>query len=69
MQDLIHRNATPGFVNVSDRDFRLTQGAFARNKGTAITIDAINDIEGNPRNCDAGMPESGYDLGCYEWCP
>jgi len=61
----IHRNANPGFVSVTDRDFRLTEGSFARNKGTSSTIEAINDIGGNLRNCDGG----GFDLGCFEWCP
>ena len=65
VQSTIHRNVEPGFVSVTDRDFRLTEAAFARNKGTSSTAEAIEDIEGNMRNCDA----LGYDLGCYEWCP
>lgn len=69
-QDRIYRNASPGFVSASARNFRLSQNSFARNKGTFVNVyGGISDIEGNSRNCDAGMPESGYDLGCYEWCP
>ena len=63
--DRIFRNQTPGFVSSSDRDFRLDASAFARNKGTSSTIQAIYDIAGNLRNCD-GL---GFDLGCYEYCP
>jgi hypothetical protein len=61
----LFRNQDPGFVSSSDRNFRLTQGSFARNKGTSSTIEAITDIEGKLRNCDG----SGFDLGAYEWCP
>ena len=62
--ELVYRNQAPGFVSTADRDFRLTEGAFARNKGIS-TPGSIRDIVGNLRNCD-GL---GYDLGCYEWCP
>jgi len=63
--DRIYRNQDPGFVSATDRDFRLGEGAFARNKGTSSTIEAINDLQGNLRNCD-GL---GFDVGCFEWCP
>lgn len=64
-QDRIHRNQDPGFVNVAERNFQLGEGAFARNKGTSSTLEAIRDLKGDLRNCDGG----GFDLGCYEWCP
>ncbi|MCW5898070.1 MAG: hypothetical protein KIT10_02280 [Flavobacteriales bacterium] len=64
-QDRIWRNIEPGFVSSVERNFRLTQGAFARNRGTSSTIEAIQDINGDMRNCDG----EGFDLGCYEWCP
>ena len=63
--DRIYRNQNPGFLSPGDRDFRLAESAFARNKGTSSTIEAINDLQGNLRNCD-GL---GFDLGCFEWCP
>ncbi|MCW5898067.1 MAG: hypothetical protein KIT10_02265 [Flavobacteriales bacterium] len=50
------------FVSSVERNFRLTQGAFARNRGTSSTIEAIQDINGDMRNCDG----EGFDLGCYE---
>jgi hypothetical protein len=66
----VYRNQAPGFVSTADRDFRLTEGAFARNKGIS-TQGGILDIVGNPRNCDAGHlgQPGGFDLGCFEWCP
>lgn len=61
-QNTIYRNQSPGFVNSVERDFHLTANAFARNLG--ITSSAVNDLDGNLRNCDGG----GWDLGCYEYC-
>lgn len=64
-QERIYRNQNPGFVSTSDRDFRLTSNANARNKGTSSTPEAIRDLKGDLRNCDG----DGFDLGCFEWCP
>ncbi len=66
----VYRNQNPGFVSTAERDFRLVEGAFARNKGTS-TAGGIQDLVGNNRNCDAGHlgQPGGYDLGCFEWCP
>jgi len=66
--DLIYRNQDPGFVSTVDRNFRLTAGAFARNRGVPSTFEAIQDILGNTRNCD-NSPDGFVDLGCYEYCP
>jgi hypothetical protein len=63
-QEFIWRNQEPGFVSALERDFRLTQTAFARNKASS-TQGGVFDIVGRPRNCD----NDGFDLGCYEWCP
>ena len=70
-QDFIWRNQSPGFVSITDRDLRLTANSFARNKGTSSTPEAIRDLKGDLRNCDAGHSgqPGGFDLGCYEWCP
>lgn len=65
VQSTIWRNTDPGFVSVSDRDFRLTVGAFARNRGQSPPPDALFDLAGESRNCDG----TGFDLGCYEYCP
>ncbi len=68
VQDRIYRNVEPGFVSSADRDFRLTQGAFARNRAIPVpgNTEAINDITGTPRDCDG---DGFVDLGCYEYCP
>lgn len=63
-QATIYRNQSPGFVSSVDRDFHLTAGSFARNRGISSTPEAILDLDGNVRNCDGG----GFDLGCYEFC-
>lgn len=63
--DRIYRNQSPGFVSATERDFRLSAGSFARNKGTSSTVEAILDLKGDLRNCDG----EGFDLGCFEWCP
>lgn len=68
--DRIYRNQDPGFVSTGDRDFRLGQGSFARNRAIPVpgNSEAINDLLGNMRNCD-NDPSGLVDLGCYEWCP
>lgn len=60
----LFRNQDPGFVNSTDRNFRLTSNSNARNRGIS-TPGGVLDIEGKLRNCDGG----GFDLGAYEWCP
>jgi len=61
-QNAIWRNQTPGFRNVTDRDFHLNENAFVRNKGQAtLDFDAVNDLDGVDRA--DGQP----DLGCYEF--
>jgi len=59
-------NQSPGFVNPFEKNFRLTSGAFAVDKGTvapSVSIPDLSpsnvDIEGNPRGADP-------DLGCFE---
>lgn len=64
-QDRIWRNQSPGFVDANNGDLRLAESAFARNRCIPSTTEAINDINGNLRNCD----NQGWDLGAYEWCP
>lgn len=63
-QATIYRNQSPGFASSVDRNFHLTAGSFARNRGITSTPEAILDLDGNVRNCDGG----GFDLGCYEFC-
>jgi hypothetical protein len=65
-QPTIWRNQNPGFVSTTEKDFRLTQASFARNKGES-TPGGVFDLLGQLRNCDPNAP--GIDLGCYEWCP
>jgi hypothetical protein len=65
-QSVIFRNQDPGFQNITERNFTLGAGSWARNRGTSSTVEAIQDLQGNTRNCDDGQ---GYDLGAYEYCP
>lgn len=53
----IWRNQSPGFVDVSARDFHLTTTAFARNKANG---------SGPFFDLDGGQRTGGRDLGCYE---
>lgn len=64
----IWTNQDPGFSSTADRDFRLLQGSFARNKAIPVpgNVAAIQDIEGKFRDC--GQP-SQPDLGAFEYCP
>jgi len=63
-QSTTFRNQTPGFVDITARDFHLLENAFARNRGQAgADADAVNDLDGVER-ADA-LP----DLGCYEFVP
>ena len=63
-QTSTYRNQTPGFRNITDRDFHLTSGAFPVDKGQAgADVDAVNDLDGVTRV--DGLP----DLGCYEYVP
>jgi hypothetical protein len=64
-QNTIWRNSDPGFVSVSERNFRLTSSAFARNRGQSPPPEAVTDVAGQTRNCDG----AGFDLGCFEYCP
>ena len=57
-QGTIYRNQSPGFVDVSARDFHLTISAFARNKANGSG--QFFDLDGAQRN-------GGRDLGCYEF--
>lgn len=61
----LFRNQDPGFASTEERNFRLTQTSYARNRGTSSGIEAVQDLVGNTRNCDG----EGFDLGAYEWCP
>jgi len=56
-------NQSPGFISSFNADFRLTESAFARDKGTSSSSDAINDLNNVLRNGD-GL---GFDLGAYEY--
>lgn len=58
-------NQPPGFVSSFDRDFRLTENAFARDRGTFSEVEAIFDLNGVERNGDG----NGWDLGAYEFQP
>ena len=64
----IYRNQNPGFRNVTDRDFHLTEGAFARNKALPVAdpqgFPAISDLDGVDRGLDLQ-----WDLGCFEYVP
>lgn len=63
-QGSIFRNQNPGFRDVTERDFHLLEGAFARNRGAGgANPDAANDMDGVSRS--DGQP----DLGCYEYTP
>lgn len=63
-QGSVFRNQTPGFRSITDRDFHLLEGAFARNRGAGgANPDAANDLDGVSRS--DGQP----DLGCYEYVP
>jgi hypothetical protein len=62
--EFVYRNQAPGFVSTEDRNFRLTAGAFARNRG--INTPVFFDIEGTPRDCDG---DGFVDLGCFAYCP
>lgn len=63
----VYINQFPGFENTFERNFRLTSGAFAVDKGTVtpnvppsvLELDVTTDLDGNPRT---GVP----DLGCFE---
>ncbi len=61
VQGTIFRNQSPGFVSTGDKNFHLTQNAFARNRGQFS--DDLFDMDGVLRG--DGQP----DLGCYEWQP
>jgi parallel beta-helix repeat protein len=57
--------ATPGqlFINPATKDFHLTPGSPAIDKGTGLP-DVTDDLEGNPRPFG---PQ--YDIGAYEFIP
>ncbi|MBL7938042.1 MAG: hypothetical protein JNL43_01675 [Flavobacteriales bacterium] len=57
-QGTIYRNQSPGFVDVSGRDFHLTSSAFARNKANGSG--PFFDLDGVQRSGER-------DLGCYEY--
>lgn len=67
--DSVFVNEFPGFINTFERNYRLSSGAFARDKGTltpAVNFSVLTvsdlDIEGSPRQ---GLP----DPGCFEFQP
>lgn len=63
-QSTVYRNQSPGFRNITDRDFHLIENAFARDRGQGgLDVDAVNDLDGVSRA--DGLP----DLGCYEYVP
>ncbi|MBK9759057.1 MAG: hypothetical protein IPO90_03545 [Flavobacteriales bacterium] len=66
-QNTIYRNQNPGFVDASEGDLHLICGANAKNKASTPSLDALQDLDGEPRpspsDCD-GVFEP--DLGCYE---
>ncbi|MCB9183922.1 MAG: hypothetical protein H6591_08385 [Flavobacteriales bacterium] len=66
-QSSISRNQSPGFADISARDFHLNSNAFAVNRGTAslppFNPNAASDLDGVFRG--DGQP----DLGCFEYAP
>lgn len=63
----IFRNQSPGFTDVSARDFRLTAGAFARGRANPTVffpLVSTIDLNGTERGADGS-----YDLGCFEYTP
>lgn len=61
-----YRNQSPGFLDAAGRDFRLSAGAFARNKAVPGTV-----LPGSPfdlNGVDRGA-NGEWDLGCYEYVP
>jgi len=56
-----YKNFDPGFVEISEADYRLLNGAYATDRGDPLTNTSnFMDLLGNSRF--DGMP----DLGCYE---